>query len=43
MKLNADNLGALGEPRSLAWLRSRVEKMVPKIDLPNLLGRYAGR
>lgn len=27
---------ALGEPKSLNWLRKRVEKMLPKIDLPDL-------
>ncbi len=37
VKLNVDKLGALGEPRSLTWLRQRVEKMLPKIDLPDLL------
>ncbi|GGV86285.1 transposase [Streptomyces gelaticus] len=37
VKLNVDKLGALGEPKSLAWLRKRVEKMLPKIDLPDLL------
>ncbi|WP_436771318.1 Tn3 family transposase [Yinghuangia sp. YIM S09857] len=36
-KLNVDKLGALGEPRSLAWLRTTVGKMLPKIDLPDLL------
>lgn len=36
-KLNVDALGALGVPTSLAWLRRRVEKMLPKIDLPDLL------
>jgi TnpA family transposase len=36
-KLNVDKLGALGEPKSLASLRKRVEKMLPKIDLPDLL------
>ncbi|WP_436842231.1 hypothetical protein [Streptomyces virginiae] len=35
--LNVDKLGALGEPKSLTWLRKRVEKMLPKIDLPDLL------
>lgn len=33
-KLNVD---ALGVPKSLKWLRKRVEKMLPKIDLPDLL------
>jgi hypothetical protein len=37
VKLNVEKLGALGEPKSLAWLRKRVEKMLPKIDLPDLL------
>ena len=37
VKLNVDKLGALGEPRSLAWLRRRVERMLPKVDLPDLL------
>lgn len=32
-----DALGALGEPKSLRWLRRRVERMLPKIDLPDLL------
>lgn len=36
VKLNA-GLGALGESNSLTWLRQRVEKMLPKIDLPDLL------
>lgn len=36
-KLNVDKLGALGEPKSLTWLRKRVERMLPKIDLPDLL------
>ncbi|GAA2593295.1 hypothetical protein GCM10010411_28010 [Actinomadura fulvescens] len=37
VRLNVDKLGALGEPQSLAWLCGRVEKMLPKIDLPDLL------
>lgn len=37
VKLNVDRLGALGEPKSLTWLRQRVERMLPKIDLPDLL------
>lgn len=37
VKLHVDKLGALGEPKSLTWLRGRVEKMLPKIDLPDLL------
>ncbi|MCX4548221.1 MULTISPECIES: Tn3 family transposase [unclassified Streptomyces] len=36
-KLNVEKLHALGEPKSLKWLRERVEKMLPKIDLPDLL------
>lgn len=36
-KLNVEKLHALGEPKSLALLRGRVEKMLPKIDLPDLL------
>ncbi|MFI1258675.1 Tn3 family transposase [Streptomyces netropsis] len=36
-KLNVEKLHALGEPKPLAWLRGRVEKMLPKIDLPDLL------
>lgn len=36
-KLNVEKLNALGEPKSLKWLRERVEKMLPKIDLPDLL------
>jgi TnpA family transposase len=35
-KLNVEKLHALGEPKSLKWLRERVEKMLPKIDLPDL-------
>ncbi|MFJ7271998.1 Tn3 family transposase [Streptomyces sp. NPDC099050] len=41
-KLNVSKLGALGEPKSLAWLRGRVEKMLPKIDLPELLFEVHG-
>nr|WP_212764092.1 Tn3 family transposase [Streptomyces sp. I05A-00742] len=37
VKLNVDKLGAPGEPKSLTWLRKRVEKMLPKTDLPDLL------
>jgi hypothetical protein len=29
--------GAVDELKSLTWLRKRVEKMLPKIDLPDLL------
>ncbi|WUX47946.1 Tn3 family transposase [Streptomyces sp. NBC_01435] len=36
-KLNVEKLHALGEPKSLNRLRKRVEKMLPKIDLPDLL------
>jgi hypothetical protein len=32
-----DRLGALGEPKSLRWLRSTTAAMLPKIDLPDLL------
>ncbi|MDO0916965.1 Tn3 family transposase [Streptomyces sp. DT2A-34] len=42
-KLNVSKLGALGEPKSLTWLRGRVEKMLPKIDLPELLFEVHGR
>lgn len=35
-------LGALGEPKSLTWLRGQVEKMFPKIDLPELLFEVHG-
>ncbi|WP_328661222.1 hypothetical protein [Streptomyces sp. NBC_00334] len=37
VKLNVEKLGALGEPKSLAWLRKGVEKMPPKINLPDLV------
>ncbi|KOV35619.1 hypothetical protein ADK58_02450 [Streptomyces sp. XY152] len=37
VKPNVDKLGALGEPKSLTRLRGRIEKMLPKIDLPDLL------
>jgi Tn3 transposase DDE domain len=37
LKLNVDRLGALGEPKSLRWLRSTTTAMLPKIDLPDLL------
>lgn len=36
-KLNVEKLHALGEPKSLHWLRKRVEKILPKVDLPDLL------
>jgi hypothetical protein len=36
-KLNVEKIHALGEPKSLNWLRKTVEKMLPKIDLPDLL------
>lgn len=42
-KLNVDALGALGEPKSLRWPRKTVEKMLPKIDLPDLLFRHHRR
>ncbi len=41
-KLNVDALGALGEPKSLRWLRRRVERMLPKVDLPDLLFEVHG-
>lgn len=41
-KLNVSKLGALGEPKSLTWLRGQVEKMLPKIDLPELLFEVHG-
>lgn len=41
-KLNVSKLGALGEPKSLTWLRGRVERMLPKIDLPELLFEVHG-
>ena len=37
LKLNVDRLGALGESASLKWLRQTTAKMLPKIDLPDLL------
>ncbi|MFB6946561.1 Tn3 family transposase [Streptomyces sp. NPDC056237] len=37
LKLNVDRLGALGEPKSLRWLRRTTAAMLPKIDLPDLL------
>jgi TnpA family transposase len=37
LKLNVDRLGALGEPKSLRWLRKTTAAMLPKIDLPDLL------
>lgn len=37
VKLNVDKLGALGEPKSLTWLRKWVERTLPKIALPDLL------
>ncbi|MER6923781.1 Tn3 family transposase, partial [Streptomyces spiralis] len=42
VKLNVDALGALGEPKSLRWLRRRVERMLPKVDLPDLLFEVHG-
>jgi TnpA family transposase len=41
-KLNVEKLHALGEPKTLKWLRERVEKMLPKIDLPDLLFEVHG-
>lgn len=38
-KLNVEKLHALSEPKSLDWLRKRVEKMLPKVDLPDLCSR----
>ncbi len=38
-KLNVEKLHALGEPKSLKWLRERVEKMLPKIDLRTCCSR----
>ncbi len=37
LKLNVDRLGAVGEPKSLRWLRKTTAAMLPKIDLPDLL------
>ncbi|MER6599727.1 Tn3 family transposase [Streptomyces parvus] len=37
LKLNVDRLGALGESKSLKWLRKTTAAMLPKIDLPDLL------
>ncbi|GAA4233059.1 hypothetical protein GCM10023075_48480 [Streptosporangium album] len=37
LQLNVDRLGALGESASLKWLRTTTAKMLPKIDLPDLL------
>ncbi len=37
LQLNVDRLGALGESASLKWLRQTTAKMLPKIDLPDLL------
>ncbi|MFI0715520.1 Tn3 family transposase [Streptomyces inhibens] len=34
---DVDRLGALGESASLKWLRTTSAKMLPKIDLPDLL------
>lgn len=34
LKLNMDHLGALGEPKSLRWLRKTTAAVLPKIDLP---------
>ena len=37
LKLNVDRLGALGESKSLKWLRKTTAAMLPRIDLPDLL------
>jgi hypothetical protein len=37
VKVTVDKLGAFGEPMALAWPRGRVEKMLPKINVPDLL------
>lgn len=37
LKLNVDRLGALGESKSLGWLRRATAVMLPRIDLPDLL------
>ncbi|WP_261574656.1 Tn3 family transposase [Frankia gtarii] len=37
LKLNVDRLGALGESKSLGWLRRATAAMLPRIDLPDLL------
>ena len=37
LKLNVDRLGALGESKSLRWLRRTTGAMLPRIDLPDLL------
>lgn len=37
LKLNVDRLGAVGESKSLRWLRQTTAAMLPKIDLPDLL------
>ncbi len=37
LKLNVDRLGALGESKSLRWLRRTTAAMLPRIDLPDLL------
>lgn len=37
LKLNVERLGAVGEPKSLRWLRKTTAAMLPKIDLPDLL------
>ncbi|MGY3064199.1 TnpA family transposase [Streptomyces sp. TE3672] len=36
-RLSVDKLGALGESRSLNWLRKTTLAMLPRIDLPDLL------
>jgi hypothetical protein len=37
LKLHVDRLGALGEPKSLRWLRRTTGAMLPADDLPDLL------
>jgi len=36
-RLHVDHLDALGEPDSLVWLRTTVQVMLPRADLPELL------
>ncbi|MCQ4083913.1 Tn3 family transposase [Streptomyces sp. RB6PN25] len=42
LKLNVDRLGALGESKSLRWLRRTTAAMLPRIDLPDLLFEVDG-
>jgi hypothetical protein len=42
LKLNVDRLGALGESKSLRWLRKTTAAMLPRIDLPDLLFEVDG-